>query len=354
MKTFLQASCPLMALGRFASCLLAAVLLPHLSSAQAATGAVTGRVFNPATGEYIRNAEVRVEGTPQIAVSEDGGYYRLNQAPAGAVTLVASYTGHETVRSAVNVVAGTTVAHDFELAPTGSRRTGEEIIRLGAFVVETEREGQAKAVSEQKTAMNAKMVVAADNFGDIAEGNIGEFLKFMPGITLDYVETDTRAARMGGMEARYGYVTLDGNTMANAFNGAFSQDQRQFEFETVSINNIESIEVNKTLSADMPGDAPAGTINLRSKSALDRRGQRFNYTVGFIGNQYEYSLRETPRPDDHLHRKTRPTAVFDYSNQYFGKLGVQLNFSSTSVFHSSQPGHWPCQRAASWPHWLQT
>jgi len=24
----------------------------------------------------------------------------------------------------------------------------------------------------------------------------------MPGVTLDYVETDTRAARMGGMEAR--------------------------------------------------------------------------------------------------------------------------------------------------------
>ena len=43
-----------------------------------------------------------------------------------------------------------------------------------------------------------KTVVAADNFGDIAEGNVGEFLKFMPGITLDYVETDTRAARMGG------------------------------------------------------------------------------------------------------------------------------------------------------------
>jgi TonB-dependent receptor len=296
------------------------------------TGAITGRVFNPATGEYIRNVEIRIEGTPQIATSEAGGYYRLANAPAGEVTLTATYTGHTTVTAKVNVTAGETATHDFELAPTAATRT-DEVVKLGEFVVSSEREGQAKVVSEQKQAMNAKFVVASDNFGDIAEGNIGEFLKFMPGITLDYVETDTRAARMGGLEARYGYVTLDGNTMANAFNGSFSQDQRQFEFETVSINNIESIEVNKTLSADMPGDAPAGTINLRSKSALDRKGQRFSYTAGLIGNQYEYTLHKTPRHDDHPHAKSRPTFVFDYSNSFFGnKLGLSLNGATTSVF----------------------
>jgi len=61
------------------------------------TGAITGRVFNPSTGEYIRNAEVRIHGTPQVAVSEDGGYYRLINAPIGEITLVASYIGHESV-----------------------------------------------------------------------------------------------------------------------------------------------------------------------------------------------------------------------------------------------------------------
>jgi hypothetical protein len=31
-------------------------------------------------------------------------------------------------------------------------------------------------MTEQRNAMHVKTVVAADNFGDIAEGNIGEFL----------------------------------------------------------------------------------------------------------------------------------------------------------------------------------
>ena len=322
-------------ISRLATVLLISSALGSALSAQtAATGAIAGRVLNPATGEYIRNVEIRIDGTQQVTLSEDGGYYRLNNAPVGAVTLTAIYTGHDTATAKVNVTAGGTATHDFEMAPTGSHRTAEEIVQLGAFVVSSEREGQSKAVSEQKEAQNVKVVVSADNFGDIAEGNVGEFLKFMPGITLDYVETDTRAARMGGLEARYGYVTLDGNTMANTVAGSsFGSDARQFEFEAFSINNIDSIEVNKTLNADMPGDAPAGTVNLRSKSALDRKGQRFNYTVGFIGNQFEYTLHSTPRHDDHTHPKSRPTVVFDYSNSFFGnKLGVALNGSTTSVF----------------------
>ncbi|MGH1560701.1 STN domain-containing protein [Caulobacter segnis] len=44
---------------------------------QASTGAgvVRGRVLNTATGEYVRNAEVRVEGTSIVSISEDGATF---------------------------------------------------------------------------------------------------------------------------------------------------------------------------------------------------------------------------------------------------------------------------------------
>ena len=288
-------------------------------------------MFNPSNGEYLRNAEVRVQGTPLVVVSEEGGHYRITNAPVGQATVVASYLGHETATATVSVAAGATATHDFELRPAAGRATGETI-QLGAFVVASEVDGQAKALAEQKNAMNVKTVVSSDNFGDIAEGNIGEFLKYMPGIQIDFVETDTRAARMGGMEARYGYVTLDGGTIANSTATGFGGDTRQFEFESVSINNIESIEVYKTLSADMPGDAPAGVINLRSKSALDRKGRRFNYNAGFIGNEYFLTFRKTARHDDATHAKIRPTLSFDYSDSFLGnKLGVAINGIFTNV-----------------------
>jgi iron complex outermembrane recepter protein len=305
-----------------------------LSPASSERGMISGRVFNPVTGEYIRNAEIKIEGTPLVAISEDGGYYRLTNVPVGEVRLTATYTGHDPVRTTVAVAAAATVTKDFELSSTGSGPSDDRV-RLEAFVVTTERAGQAKAIAEQKNSMNIKTVVASDNFGDVFEGNVGEFLKFMPGITLDYVETDTRSARIGGLEAQYGSVTLDGGTMAstNSLAGSFRDSARAFEFEAVSINNIESIEVYKTLSADMPGDAPAGTINLRTKSALDRKGRRFSYTVAMVGNEYELTLNRTARPDDARHAKIRPMVAFDYSNAFFdNKLGVAINGSFTNAF----------------------
>lgn len=299
----------------------------------AATGRISGRVLNAATQEYLRNVELRLEGSSRIVLSEEGGYFHLANVAPGSSRVVASYPGLESVRAVVHVAAGKLAVHDFEMLPRGARRTDDASILLDALVVSAERDGQAKAVAEQKAAMNVKTAMASDNFGDVAEGNIGEFLKFMPGVVIDYLETIPRTARIGGMDARYGYVTVDGNNLANGTASSFGTDTREFQLEAISISNIETVEVNRTLSADMSADAPAGTINLRTKSALDRRRSHFSYTVGFIGNQYEHSLKKSPRPDDGWHAKLRPTASFDYSNAFFDrKLGVSLNAVSTNVF----------------------
>ncbi|MEO6568261.1 MAG: TonB-dependent receptor, partial [Opitutaceae bacterium] len=314
--------------GRLFFAIVAVIVSAH---GQTSAGRITGRVLNTATQEYVRNVEVRVAGTALVTLSEEGGYYRLFDVPAGEVTLVTAYPGHASARAAIAVTAGAALVRDLEIAPVGGR--GDGLVQLERIFVSGERDGQAKALAEQKNAMNVQTVMSADNFGDTAEGNIGEFLKFMPGVVLDYLETIPRTARIGGMEARYGYVTIDGNNLANGSSSSFGADSRQFEFEAISISNIESIEVNRTLSADMSGDAPAGTINLRTKSALDRKRRQFSYTLGFIGNQYEHSFSRGPRPDDGLHAKARPTASFDYSDTFFGrKLGISVNGVSTNVF----------------------
>ena len=187
MKTNPDSPCGLFLRARFfqrSLALLTLLALPLLALAQG-TGAISGRVFDPATGEYIRNAEVRVQGTQLSALTEEGGFYRIANAPTGDVTITVNYTGYEAASATLSVAAGQTATKDFELKGLASTRRADDVIQLGQFVVATEREGNAKAIMEQKGAMNVKTVVAADSFGDIAEGNIGEFLKFMPGITLD-------------------------------------------------------------------------------------------------------------------------------------------------------------------------
>lgn len=316
-----------------ASMLLAA--LPRASAQSGGTGTITGRVFNPATSEYIRNVEVTVAGTNLAVQTEGNGFYQLFNVPAGEVTLNITYPGYNSITEKLNVSAGATAVRDFELTALGSpEKTGEKVFTLDTFVVSTEREGQSKMIAEQKQAMNVKQVVSADNFGNMTEQNIGEFLKYLPGIAIDYVETDTRTAGMGGMDPKYGYVTLDGNPQASGDSGAFGGNSRQFEFESISMNSIESIEVNKTLTPDMWADAPAGTVNLRTRSALDRKGSRLGFTTGFVFNSLENGFSKTPRHDDDEHAKTRPMLSFDYSSGAIldGKLGFTFNGSFTNIY----------------------
>jgi len=116
----------------------------------------------------------------------------------------------------VTVGAGATAVRDFELTVLGTAdKKPDEVVHLEKYVVSSEREGQSKMIAEQKQALNVKQVVSADNFGNMTEQNVGEFLKYLPGVAIDYVETDTRTAGMGGMDPKYGYVTLDGNPQAS-------------------------------------------------------------------------------------------------------------------------------------------
>src|SRR5688572_29003423 len=92
-----------------------------------ATGTITGRILNPATQEYVRNAEVRVEGTNLIAVTDGSGYYELRNVPAGEARVVATYPGVEPVTGLLTVTPSTTSTRDFELALTSARRaSGDE------------------------------------------------------------------------------------------------------------------------------------------------------------------------------------------------------------------------------------
>src|SRR5690606_30012911 len=57
--------------------LLSLGTLPPATSAEGSTGAVSGRVKNAVTGLYLSNARIAVQGTDQIAFTDDSGAYNL-------------------------------------------------------------------------------------------------------------------------------------------------------------------------------------------------------------------------------------------------------------------------------------
>lgn len=324
----------------FPACLvLANLVFAALAAAQSpGTGTIVGRIFNPATQEYVRNAEIRVEGTNLVAYSADEGSFMIPGVPAGQQMLSVIYTGYTAQPAAVRIEAGQTVTRDFELQGATYQKPGEagakkDVLILNQFVVSSEREGNAKAIMEQRAALNMKNVVSSDNFGEVTGGNVGEFIKYLPGIVMDYVDADARAARIGGLDPKYAGVSIDGMRMASAASASFSGTSRQFEFEQASINSIEAIEVNKTLTASMDADAPAGTINLRSKNAFERKGREIVAQLSTSANSYAMTLHKTPGPDDGNHLKVFPGGTFSYADSFGGRVGVQLSLGSNTSWN---------------------
>lgn len=298
-------------------------------------GVITGRVFNPATGEYVRNAEVVASGGVLATVTDDNGVYSLSGVPAGEVAVEVTYTGYKKLTAVLNVAAGQTVSRDFELLSSmAGTPSAAEVVKLGAFVVASEREGNAKAIMEQKNSMNITNSVASDVFGDVAEGNAAEFLKNIPGVDLFLVQGEIVNVRLRGLGSEYNAVTIDGVRLASAdANKGAAGDARAFSFEQVSLNSMDGIEVSKTISADVDANAPAGTINLRTKRAFSRPGRHFSWQANTTVFSGALRLGKAYGPDDERHQKIRPGGILEYSDVFLGRrLGVVLNVSESNLY----------------------
>jgi hypothetical protein len=254
--------------------------------------------------------------------------------PSGAAIVTVTYTGATAGRATVQVEPGRTAVLDLELTSRSDSPAANEVLTMGAFVVSSEREGNAKAIMEQRNSMNLTNSVSSDYFGDVAEGNVGEFLKNVPGVDIEYVGPDSRGPRLRGLDPEYVGVSVDGFKLAS---GDASQGSavgaRSFSFDQVSVNSIDRIEVNYTSSADMDANAPAGTINLKTKRASERKGRRISWQMNFMANSQDFGLSPAYGPGDKKTRKFRPGGILEYSDVFLNdRLGVVLNLSESNQY----------------------
>ncbi|MSU49456.1 MAG: TonB-dependent receptor [Opitutus sp.] len=316
-----------------------AALLPLVCFAQSpGPGAITGRIFNPTKGEFVRDARVQVAGSDQVVSSESGGFYRLANVPPGEVKVVVTYTGYSPATATVTILPGQTASLDFELTSTNLRSSDQRAVTLDAFIVSSEREGNAKAIMNQRTSMNITDSVASDVFGDIADGNVATFVKNLPGVEIELSGTVDRTPSLRGLPSQYTQTTLDGMSLASADAAQAGGDQgRSFSFEQVSLSSMDSVEILKTVSADQDANAPAGTINLKTKRAFDRKGRRVAWLTNVTIFSEQFDFGKTYGPDDNKRRReVRPGAILEYSDVFLNnRLGVVLNVTEANLFFPS-------------------
>lgn len=102
---------------------------------QAQTGVVEGTVTAAATAQPLAGAQVYVLETDLGALTGSDGTYRIENVPAGEVTVAVQLLGFGPAERTATIADGETVTLDFEMA--------EEALALDAIVV-TGQAGQAR------------------------------------------------------------------------------------------------------------------------------------------------------------------------------------------------------------------
>jgi iron complex outermembrane recepter protein len=281
-----------------------ALLGATLNAQSTPTGAITGIVSNSATGANLEGAEVKLEpGNITVLTARDGRFV-LPQVAPGSYTLTATYSGLDPKKVEARVTAGATSSYEVGLS--------SEVYQLSKFVVEGEREGNSLAITQRRNAGNVKDVISSDAFGNVADLNLGNFLLRMPGVSKEESEGEIIRIQIRGVDSNMNAVSIDGTRGSN---GSTRDFNRAFEIDKVPADFIETIEITKASTPDMDADSIGGAVNLKTKSALDRKGRRFTYNIGNTWNLDQNSFR--------------PMASLSYSDVIKNKVGVLFTASYT-------------------------
>ncbi len=311
-----------------------ALIIPAAFAQNAATGAITGTVANAGTRQFLNEAEVKVNGTNQKVLTERDGSFELRNLAPGTYTLEVSYTGLDSETRSVTVAAGKAAHEEFNLT------TG--IYKMAAFTVASEVEGNAAQINKQKKSDTFMTAISADTLGEVPEGNIGEFLKYVPGLQVNYVNADASTVSMRGQDPDATTFTVDGQIPAAAgtpprsSTGSSDASARAFEFTQMSITNIESVEVFK---APPPWLAPStgGVINAETKNAFSQKGRVLRTTFQLTGNSDMMRLGPVEGPGQRSTWRIKPSGSLAYSEALLNnRLGLTFSYSES---HLINPTH---------------
>lgn len=298
------------------------------TSRASAVGIVVGVVSDNRTSHYLEGAEVRIAGTSLMTTTTREGRFEFRDVPAGPARIAINYPGMSEATAAATVESGQTATVTVQL--------NSEITQLEQFKVTGERGGASKASALQKAAEDSKLVAASGQFGELFNGNAAEYLKFLPGVGISYASNDARALSLRGLNPSLTNVTMDGNPLANASSGA---TERQFEFEGISISNIESVELFKTLTPDKQATSTGGSVNLITKSAFDQKDNLIRYNAFFsVSGQRLNSINGVTAATGKKTALIRPNAELDVSAKITEKLGFNFGAREYQSMGVSQQG----------------
>lgn len=223
--------------------------------AQRRTGSISG-IVTDSSGAVLKGAQVSVESKDVVVASDEEGKFFITDLATGTYSISVSYVGFVTLSTNIEVTAGQPANLDAKLQVQSETQT--------VLVTAPRATGEAEAINVERTSDNIVQVLPAEVIRSLPNANMADALGRLPGVTLERDEGEGKYVQVRSLEPRLTNATVDGMNLPSPEPGV-----RQIKFDAIPADIVESVQISKTLQANMDGDGIGGSVNLVTKTATN-------------------------------------------------------------------------------------
>lgn len=288
--------------------------LLSLSAVAQEAGKLQGLLTDSSQTSYFSGAQITVKELGLSTVSRRDGSFRFTNLPEGQYTLEITYLGADTLEVPIEIKSGEILAKDFVLV--GKRADLENIIVYG------QRAGQASALNQQRSADSIKSIVSSDAIGQFPDQNAAEALQRLPGLSIERDQGEGRYVGIRGIDPNLNNVTINGLNVPSPDGGA-----RSVALDVIPSELIQTLEVSKSVTPDMDGDAIGGSVEVKSLSAFDKKGTSASVTAQVSHNDLrdEVSPKLSGSVTNVFNDTFGVAAALSYYDRDFGSDNIESN-----------------------------
>jgi outer membrane receptor protein involved in Fe transport len=302
---------------------------------------IRGVVKDAKTGDALIGASVYQKGNPQKSTTTGlDGSYILRDVADNPICLICKYISYKPAEKVVPFPSSGTGTINFSLSSSELELKGIEVVAANGNSDQGVR-------NMEKLAPNVINIVSARSMELSPDLSVANALQRVSGVTMERNSSgEGQYAVLRGMDKRYNITLVNGVKISSPDN-----KQRYVPLDIFPNELLDRLEVSKTRTAEMEGDATGGAINLVMKDApgqlsiqanaafgyntlfvdrafssfdldnviltapYEKYGSDYSATMSDFGNGMTGVSKKNPLPNG--------TAGFSFGNRFFGKrLGL--------------------------------
>jgi len=244
------------------------LILGTLTTFSQQAGKISGKVTDSKSGETLIGLTVKITGATLGASTDIEGRYTLGNLNPGKYSLSFSYIGYQAKNiTDIEVLAGKTTTLDVIMEEASSLALEEVVI-----TATVRQESISALYAQQKNSISISSGITSELIRRTPDRNTSEVLKRVSGASIQ----DNKFVIIRGLADRYNSSILN-----NAVLPSSEPDRKAFSFDIIPANLIDRIVVNKTASADLPGDFAGGVIQVITRDVPEENFLNASVSFGY-------------------------------------------------------------------------